>query len=343
MSLAVVDRLRAATETAAGHAGSGPAALAALSTYLEGEPIDQLARSLGLSHSAAVRLVDRLEKSGFVKRRPGVDGRSVSVAMTPPGRRAGRKILDARHRAIAEVLESLSASEQRTLAGVCGKVLGGLTTTTPMLAGSAGSAIPTPAVTTTGDARSPRPRPEEANIRRPSQPIFCLPVAFAPPFSEAPARPASKPGFERFPNMATAYTGRRPEQVPHASSATRILQPLGGSFGAAAMAVILETELGHHAGAEHSGGLQQRFPEVSRPYSDRTHPGAAASSAWLLHKGVSRRSLMPDRGSRTALSVSARCSDGCLAWRGPGDRRCMRLGAGYALERRVVEGEDEVA
>jgi DNA-binding MarR family transcriptional regulator len=128
MSLAVVDRLRAATETAAGHAGSGPAALAALSTYLEGEPIDQLGRSLGLSHSAAVRLVDRLEESGLVERRPGVDGRSVSVAMTPAGRRAGRKILDARHRAIAEVLESLSASEQRTLAGVCGKLLGGLTT-----------------------------------------------------------------------------------------------------------------------------------------------------------------------------------------------------------------------
>jgi MarR family transcriptional regulator, negative regulator of the multidrug operon emrRAB len=128
MSLAVADRLRAATEAAAGHAGSGPAALAALSTYLEGEPIDELGRSLGLTHSAAVRLVDRLEESGLVERERGVDRRSVSVAMTAAGRRAGRKILHARHRAIGEVLESLSPSEQRTLAGVCGKLLGGLTT-----------------------------------------------------------------------------------------------------------------------------------------------------------------------------------------------------------------------
>jgi MarR family transcriptional regulator, negative regulator of the multidrug operon emrRAB len=127
LSLAVADRLRAATEGAAGHAGSGPAALAALSTYLEGEPIDALGRSLGLTHSAAVRLVDRLEESGLVERRRGVDGRSVSVVMTATGHRAGREILDARQRALGEVLEGLSPAEHRTLAGVCEKLLGGLT------------------------------------------------------------------------------------------------------------------------------------------------------------------------------------------------------------------------
>jgi MarR family transcriptional repressor of emrRAB len=127
LSLAVDDRLRAATEAAAGHAGSGPAALAALSTYLEGEPIDALGRSLGLTHSATVRLVDRLEESGLVERGSGVDGRSVSVVMTAAGRRAGREILVARHRALGEVLESLSPSERRTLAGVCEKLLGGIT------------------------------------------------------------------------------------------------------------------------------------------------------------------------------------------------------------------------
>jgi MarR family transcriptional regulator, negative regulator of the multidrug operon emrRAB len=127
LSLAVADRLRAATEVAAGHAGSGPAALAALSTYLEGEPIDALWRSLGLTQSAAVRLVDRLEESGLVERGRGVDGRSVSVVMTAAGRRTGRGILDARQRALGEVLESLTPSERRTLAGVCEKLLGGLT------------------------------------------------------------------------------------------------------------------------------------------------------------------------------------------------------------------------
>ena len=127
LSLAVTDRLRAATEAAAGHAGSGPAALAALSTYLEGEPIDALGRSLGLTHSAAVRLVDRLEESGLVQRRRGVDGRSVSLVMTATGHRAGREILDARQRVLNEVLDSLNPTERRTLAGVCEKLLGGLT------------------------------------------------------------------------------------------------------------------------------------------------------------------------------------------------------------------------
>jgi MarR family transcriptional regulator, negative regulator of the multidrug operon emrRAB len=127
LSLALADRLRAGTEAAAGHAGSGPAALAALSTYLDGTSIDELGRSLGLTQSAAVRLVDRLEESGLVERGRGVDGRSVSVLMTAAGRRAGRKILDARHRAVGEVLESLSPSERRMLTGVCEKLLGGLT------------------------------------------------------------------------------------------------------------------------------------------------------------------------------------------------------------------------
>jgi EmrB/QacA subfamily drug resistance transporter len=48
--------------------------------------------------------------------------------------------------------------------------------------------------------------------------------------------------------MATAYLGLQPAEVPHASSATRILQQVGGSFGAAVFAMILQTQLIAHAG-----------------------------------------------------------------------------------------------
>src|ERR687888_1188464 len=82
LSLAVADRMRAATEDVARRSGSGPAALAALSTHLDGQGINALAGSLGLTHSAAVRLVDRLEASGLVKRARGADGRAVSVMLT---------------------------------------------------------------------------------------------------------------------------------------------------------------------------------------------------------------------------------------------------------------------
>lgn len=131
LSLAVADRVRVATEDVAGHTGAGPAALAALSTYLDGDPIDALRRSLGVTHSAAVRLVDRLEEARLVERRRGADGRSVSVVLTTAGRRAGREILDARHDALAEVLESLDPADRIALERLCEKLLGGLTASRP--------------------------------------------------------------------------------------------------------------------------------------------------------------------------------------------------------------------
>jgi MarR family transcriptional repressor of emrRAB len=127
LSLAVVDRLRHATEDAAHRGGSGPAALAALSTYLEGDSIDAVGRSIGLTHSAAVRLVDRLEESGLVKRRRGEDGRTVSVILTAAGRTAGREILAARERALAATLEGLEPSQRRALVRVCETLLSELT------------------------------------------------------------------------------------------------------------------------------------------------------------------------------------------------------------------------
>jgi EmrB/QacA subfamily drug resistance transporter len=54
--------------------------------------------------------------------------------------------------------------------------------------------------------------------------------------------------------MAGAFGGLRPGQVPHASSVTRILQYLGGSFGAAVLvAVVLDGQLAAHAGAGPAG------------------------------------------------------------------------------------------
>jgi EmrB/QacA subfamily drug resistance transporter len=50
--------------------------------------------------------------------------------------------------------------------------------------------------------------------------------------------------------MAAAYTGLPADQVPHASSATRILQQVGGAFGTAVTAVILQQQLsGAHPSA----------------------------------------------------------------------------------------------
>ncbi len=53
--------------------------------------------------------------------------------------------------------------------------------------------------------------------------------------------------------MAGAFQGLEPASVPHASSTTRILQQVGGSFGAAVLAVILQGQAAAHAAAGPAG------------------------------------------------------------------------------------------
>ena len=95
-------RIETATESPLGP--SAPAALSALDGYLGGEPIDALRETLGLTHSGAVRLVDRLEAAGLAERRPGPDGRSVAVALTPVGHAAAEAVRIAREEALEQAL-----------------------------------------------------------------------------------------------------------------------------------------------------------------------------------------------------------------------------------------------
>ncbi len=60
-------------------------------------------------------------------------------------------------------------------------------------------------------------------------------------------------GAVTIPLMATAYIGLTPSQIPHATIATRVLLQVGGSFGTAIMAMILQTQLAAHASAGAAG------------------------------------------------------------------------------------------
>src|SRR3954469_13178902 len=81
--LAVGDRVRESIEAVAGQGAAGPAALAARDGLAGGGSIDSLRRILGITHSGAVRLVDRLAAAGLVERRIGADARAVSIHLTP--------------------------------------------------------------------------------------------------------------------------------------------------------------------------------------------------------------------------------------------------------------------
>jgi DNA-binding MarR family transcriptional regulator len=127
LTLALSDRMRDVTEHAADHAAAGPSALIALSEFLDHPTVDEVRRVVGLTHSGAVRLVDRLEAQGYVTRHPGRDGRSLSVVLTAKGRRAAERVRVARASAFDSVLTVLGPDEQRSLAALSEKLLEAIT------------------------------------------------------------------------------------------------------------------------------------------------------------------------------------------------------------------------
>lgn len=121
LGLALADRLAEAAERAGG--GSVAAALATLYGTRAGIRIDGLARVVGLSHSGAVRLVDRLEAEGLVERRRGADQRSAALYLTPAGRRSARRMLAERDAAMHSVLTLLTDDRQADLSDLADLLL----------------------------------------------------------------------------------------------------------------------------------------------------------------------------------------------------------------------------
>ncbi|HKU96488.1 MAG TPA: MarR family transcriptional regulator, partial [Vineibacter sp.] len=93
-----------------------PSAVAALLTIAQWEPMgtQELAGVIGLSQSAAVRLVDDLSAAGLV-RRLDKKGRAVPLALTPGGRRRAKALQAHRLAVIERALSALGRSEREGL------------------------------------------------------------------------------------------------------------------------------------------------------------------------------------------------------------------------------------
>ena len=87
-----------------------------------------LSRALQRSHTATVRLVDKLEHDKLVESRPAEDRRSVALHLTDKGRQEARKIVRDRCMTLAEALAALSAEQQAQLAAIAETLLRSLTT-----------------------------------------------------------------------------------------------------------------------------------------------------------------------------------------------------------------------
>ena len=124
LSLSVAAPPPAGGAAAAGESETAAIALSALHQFL-GEPsLDRIRRVLGLTPSGAVRLVDRLERAGHVTRRPSSeDARSVTVRLTPKGRRAAQRIVRARGEVLNGALASLDAEEREQFEELLARVI----------------------------------------------------------------------------------------------------------------------------------------------------------------------------------------------------------------------------
>jgi DNA-binding MarR family transcriptional regulator len=126
LALALTDRTSDAIAAAAGLSGTGATTLSALHHFLDGPSVDRLRQVLGLTSSGTVRLVDRLEQEGYVRRVAGSDGRTTLVRLTPAGRRAARRVSAARARVLADAIAVLGPDDRDRLDELISRMLAGM-------------------------------------------------------------------------------------------------------------------------------------------------------------------------------------------------------------------------
>jgi DNA-binding MarR family transcriptional regulator len=126
LSLAIADRTSDAVGDSVGHSETAAIALSAMHHFLDAPSVDLLGQVLGLTPSGTVRLVDRLQESAYVTRRPGRDGRSVSLRLTAAGRRAALRVSAARADVLQEALSVLDTDQREAFDEAASRVLAGL-------------------------------------------------------------------------------------------------------------------------------------------------------------------------------------------------------------------------
>jgi predicted MFS family arabinose efflux permease len=85
-------------------------------------------------------------------------------------------------------------------------------------------------------------------------------------------------GAVTIPIMATAYLGLAPNQVPHASTVTRISQQIGGAFGTAILAMLLTTQLHAHRASGLAGRAPRSAPRSGGHSASRSSPSSPPRS-----------------------------------------------------------------
>jgi MarR family transcriptional repressor of emrRAB len=113
--LALSDDMNVATARAAGQGGQAPAALVELAGH-PGLTVDGLRRRLKLTHPAVVRLLDRLDERGLVRRRRGgADARTTSITLTEQGPAVAAEVTAARGAVLEKAMLTMTDDQQHHL------------------------------------------------------------------------------------------------------------------------------------------------------------------------------------------------------------------------------------
>ena len=127
VALALADRIAACAQATSSLHDSAASALVVIANH-PGEPVDAIRRTLGLTHSGAVRLVDGLEANGLVeRRRSDSDARAIALWPTRPGKRTASKILAARAEMLEPVFAGTSEADKQAIVALLKRALAKLT------------------------------------------------------------------------------------------------------------------------------------------------------------------------------------------------------------------------
>jgi DNA-binding MarR family transcriptional regulator len=123
----VTDQVTAGCSEAAQLSGAAPEALIVMLDFSPEGSVHTLSQAVGLTHSGAVRLVDRLVEAGWASRRPGNDARSVKISLTRRGRTVAERVRSRRHDELASALAGLSSVQREELLHTCELLVANLT------------------------------------------------------------------------------------------------------------------------------------------------------------------------------------------------------------------------
>jgi MarR family transcriptional regulator, negative regulator of the multidrug operon emrRAB len=123
LATGITDAISESTIAAADLDGAAPAALIALLDFVPSGSVLALSQVVGLTHSGAVRLVDRLVADGLVTRGSSRDGRARSITLTASGTKLARRVRVARDRVVSRAIEQLTDNDRATLTTLCERLI----------------------------------------------------------------------------------------------------------------------------------------------------------------------------------------------------------------------------